>query len=309
MTTSIRNTIKLYDQFGHSEASPLAVASSKPEHFIVCQSHVPERTMEWLKIGNSVAKTIDKLCDKGNQVDSIYATERDSMLRTWLLNNANTPLDGDMVRNHFWTGNCQDLRDLAEHILAAISDDRRATGTHFATLPVTRVSWPSMDHTSSLIGDPRMQPLNEVVLVDGWVMRPAAQTFEESGLQHTPRDVSSSTVSESRYYLDKSKETLDTKTLFQMHKSKHFVETRLKNLDKDNLKELNIVKNPKETAGKPLLWDAQWIDQQNHRRTYYSSDSQGPINFDYMPRQQLEEKEATSKAAEGLYPNAVRIHL
>ncbi|MFP8967387.1 hypothetical protein ACKC9G_12465 [Pokkaliibacter sp. CJK22405] len=286
--TTIRATMAHYARFGDSDAHPHEVGCAKTGAPYRQINHISETTYDRLCIANKVAKAVDALCDKGNQLDSIYDTYGDSAYRTTAM--VNMGYRGDMLRNGVYSGNCGQLKEFAEHILAAINSERynrnKVDGGYRQLHPITLMSW-DQDHGFPVLGDSRSEPVEKLVTVDGWVMRPAAHTMDKTAFTGSFRS-QSSTLSESRDYLDSvvAKRSLASiereyggrsRTPWEREHWTDQIEDSIYN-------------------GMPI-WDVQFSDRQRETVQYYQPPGRPPISFDFMPHAELDQKIDTHSGA------------
>ncbi|MFP8966805.1 hypothetical protein ACKC9G_09535 [Pokkaliibacter sp. CJK22405] len=290
--TTIRDTLTTYQQFGHSDAPADAVALTKPAKSYIHVNAVSDATLDRLNLADSVAKTVDKLCEKGNQLDSVYTSKTGSAYVLDLMRSKS--IRGDMLRNGMFRGNCHELMEFSEHIVAALNTERLRQGKQ--AYPVTIADWP--DHIALLIGDPREKSSKEVAIADGWVMKPAAQTLNHS-LFGSPR-VLSSTQQETSAYLDKQILRFELRDIVKHTEGRFFVDRKMRKLEKQHDRELE--------HGSRFLWDVQHVDKNNVIQAYHSPESTTRI-YDMLPSDEVAQKDADHRAAEQHYPGIFKMRV
>ncbi|MFP8967392.1 hypothetical protein ACKC9G_12490 [Pokkaliibacter sp. CJK22405] len=288
---TLRGVMDTYAVYGNSEGPRRDIKATKTADYREV-NQVTDATMVKLKISSKVGKTIDKLCDKGNQLDDVYATRGESSFRRGVIRNYDVPrnedsdddeslhyADMDMLDHKIMAGNCGEMGDFAESIVAAVNQDRVANG--LPHIPAVYAEWPG-DHHFMVLGDPREKPANECVTVDGWVMRPSAHTLDNSAFQ-SGTTYGSSTRQVSEDYLDKqfSKRSLNSierevlgDTLTNSQRREFYYDKAKEQIRNHEFK----------------LWDHQYADANADVVQYYRSPRQEDINFDYLPRAEKNRK-------------------
>ncbi|WP_251977529.1 hypothetical protein [Salinicola avicenniae] len=281
-----RDGIVHYRKNGHSQSSGRReVVSSKPDATkLECYS-VSDTVMDRLKLSSAVGKTIDRLCYKGNQKESIYATKGESTRRLDIVRD--NGLGGDFSRNKVFGGNCGELSAYSEHILAAINNERASWNrrhrheTKKDVMPVTVASWEG-DHTFTVLGDPRERPMSEVVTVDGWVMRPSAHTMDHSAFEGGFL-YRSSTVREHSSYLDERVGRRDIDGLEKEFLGSIQSDRKRTKFNKELLEDYR--------SERFHVFDHDYADADDDIVIQYRSPSQSAIGFDHQSARKSREKE------------------
>ncbi|MFP8967390.1 hypothetical protein ACKC9G_12480 [Pokkaliibacter sp. CJK22405] len=293
--TTIRQHMQHYSRVGNSDGQSLEVISSKPEAARLLY-HVSDQTMGKLMLSSAVAKTLDKLCMKGNQLDDVHCSSSESSFREQQALRAG--LSGNQIETGVFAGNCGPISTFGEHILGAMNSRVVVPGTGIGKPgPITVCVWDG-DHEFPLIGDPREKPMDQVVPVDGWVMRPSAHTFANSGFNRGYR-IYSSTVQEPVDYLDKPIVKHSLGQLQQRYGSGPAVDLNTwYNQVMDNVRD-----------GSFRIWDQQYGEFTTRAGLDYFSPSKGLMNFDYLPREEVLEKGMKHHAASSTpLAELIRIH-
>ncbi|MFP8967383.1 hypothetical protein ACKC9G_12445 [Pokkaliibacter sp. CJK22405] len=285
MPVTLGQTYNHYLANGHSSASngnasPTKTASQAVVH------NVNASTMDKLQLSSAVAKTIGTLCDRSNQLDHIYMTNGDSNFRSATIRRYD--LSGDMMRNHVFSGACDEMRDFSEHVLSAVMNQRRdynRSHSSASRLPTHAVTVGELTdvHGFAMLGDPREKPASQVAVVDGWVMNPSAVTLDNY-LFSGSLSVSSSTTQEPSRYLNK---VVEKYSLSQLEET-HYGRSR-SSKERDNWREQL---KDHIAAGNVEIWDTRYSDRTPDKLAFYKTGDQGAVSFDYLPRQEIEQKNA-----------------
>ncbi|MFP8967391.1 hypothetical protein ACKC9G_12485 [Pokkaliibacter sp. CJK22405] len=279
---TIRGHLDTYSQLGNSDASSRHVKTTKSaSHRQI--NNVSDVTMVRLKVSSKVGKTVDKICDKGNQLDDVYKTSGEAVFRAGVARQHYS--DEDQADHKIYAGNCGEMADFTESILSAVNTDRQERGLN--RIPVVFADWPG-DHHFMMLGDPRAEPASSVVTVDGWVMRPSAHTLNNSAFQGST--VSSSTAILPSSYLGNStaKRSMDS---IEEEMFGH----RLRSGDRREV--YYDMAKTKIRNHEFKLWDHQYADNNASVVQYYQSPRTPAINFDFLPRAEKDRKSDIHQAA------------
>ncbi|MFP8967385.1 hypothetical protein ACKC9G_12455 [Pokkaliibacter sp. CJK22405] len=290
--TTLRGHLDHYQAYGSSQASSLHVRRTKADTQYRAVHKVTDKVYDRLALSSQVAKTIDALCSKGNQLDSLYEYSGVEAYRVDAMRDLN--LGTDPVKHRVFSGNCGELADFGEHILAAVNAMRaqkqQTTGEKQDIIPVTMAHWVG-DHAFPMLGDPRVSKPKHVVTVDGWVMRPSAHTLANSAFLQGGMQVHSSTLKEPESYLD---QVLSRSSLQELE---HQYEGRPRTSEEhqkwyQELRE-DIVN------GDFKLWDHQYSDANHSALNFYESPSNSAVNYDFLPKAEMLAKWNTHVNAKG----------
>ncbi|MFP8967386.1 hypothetical protein ACKC9G_12460 [Pokkaliibacter sp. CJK22405] len=279
---TVREGIIHYRETAHSGANNAACTKPNAQYRRI--NEATETTMGRLQLSSAVGKTIDSLCVKGNQLDDVYETHGEAKYRVSMLRRHK--LSSNQHAHGLFAGYCGEMSGFAERILAAVMSDRRHAnrkeGQSFETPPITLASWEG-DHAFAMLGDPRKDKQTTVVPVDGWVMRPAAHTLNNSAFTGTLK-VYSSTRQVPGRYLDK---VVQEWSLDEVEKK--YERSGKARSTKQRDKYYDALKKD-VSRGRMKIWDHQWSDQSRSTVQYYQAPGGEAISYDYLPKDELELK-------------------
>ncbi|MFP8966806.1 hypothetical protein ACKC9G_09540 [Pokkaliibacter sp. CJK22405] len=292
MVDTLRAHLNHYSTFGHSDSLG-DISCTKPNTQWTHVTQVDDKIMERLNIADAIGKTIDRLCEKGNQLDSIYASGGYSHYRVELSRKHH--LEGNMLKHGLFAGNGSELEHFAEYIASAVNTDRqqqnRTEGTNHPNIPLTRITW--FTHEALLLGDPRAETGLGCVIADGWGMRPAAHTLEHGLFIDDIPTVHSVTHQTPSSYLDEVLNKRDMKSVVEEYESGFFKERKM------NKYPQKLSEDIRKGMG---IYDVQYNDRERNTLQFYQAPGKAPRNFDRLPTEELREKERIHSEAQQQFP-------